>query len=357
MAVGWLLAFSTVGGVTNLLAMYAGLHLFRATNRAVVFVSAIALLWLAAGLSRRLGRCPALVRLTAAVLLLATGLLDQVPRLRAGQLETVQRAVASDVDFGRRLEAALPAHAMVFQLPRLDFPEVEPPYRLHDYEHFRPYLATTNLRFSYGVPRFRARGRWQRDLQDQPPAKMIRTLERCGFGALYLNRKGYADGGADILAQLARLGYRRRIESVDGDQVAVLLRPTAHPRLPIAHQLTIGEGWKLRPNDGGPWAYEAGALSLFNPYPHPILVHLRLSVVSGVRRDLELALNERVLTSLDVTADGAPVDLPCVTVASGINTFWLRSRETAAEHEPGSRTNEERAFGLQDNDVTLVAMH
>ena len=56
----------------------------------------------------------------------------------------------------------LPPGAMVFQLPVMAFPEVAPAHNLGDYEHFRPYLATRALRFSYGMLKGRSRHRWVR---------------------------------------------------------------------------------------------------------------------------------------------------------------------------------------------------
>jgi hypothetical protein len=353
LALCWLVAFSAVGGITNLLALFGGLQIFRATNRVALFLSAIVVWWLVAGLSRLTRRLPAALRVAAATSVAGFAVLDQLPRPIPGKIDAVRQAVRSDQDFGARLEAALQPRSMVFQLPQLDFPEVEPPYRLKDYEHFRPYLATRTLRFTYGVPRARARGRWQRDLRNAPPAVVVRSLDTWGFAALYLNRKGYADAGRALLQQLANLGYHRRIDSRDGEQVAVLLHPQPHPQLPVGRQLTVARGWKIRPDDGAPWAYDAGALSLFNPYPHPITIKLQMTLVSRMHRRLALELNGRRLQGVDVPACATHVELPQVTVDSGINHFWVRSRESPAEQQ--GVTNEERAFGLRETEVSLVA--
>mgnify|MGYP007029182073 CR=1 FL=1 len=49
---GWVLAFASVGGLTNVMAFFTGLIIFRATNRFSIFVSAVVLLFLAAKMSR-----------------------------------------------------------------------------------------------------------------------------------------------------------------------------------------------------------------------------------------------------------------------------------------------------------------
>ena len=346
LTVGWSVAYSTIGGVTNVLAMFASFQMFRATNRAAIFLSAILLGWLVVRLSRLTAGWPRALQLATALVVAALGVLEQLPRRTPGRAESVARTVKSDREFGAKLEAALAPGSMLFQLPQIDFPEVAPPHRLADYEHFRPYLATETLRFSYGSPRARARGGWQRELQNQPTPALVQTLEACGFAAVYLNRKGFEDDGAQLLQTLATLGYDRRIESADGEQVAVLLHPRVSPQLPLSRQLTVGRGWKIRPNEGGPWAYDTAALSYFNPYSKSITVELRLTLVSGARRQLVLELDDAPLRAIEVPAQTARLTVPSVTLAPGINQFTLRSIEPRDDPAPGS--NEARAFGLKE---------
>ena len=58
---------------------------------------------------------------------------------------------------------------------------------------------------------------------------MVRRLERLGFAALYLNRRGFEDRGQALLAALAKAGYDRQIHGPLGTQVVVLLRPAPVP--------------------------------------------------------------------------------------------------------------------------------
>ena len=139
-----------------------------------------------------------------------------------------------------------------------DSPEVVPPHRLTDYEHFRPYLATDGLQFSYGAAKHRARGRWQRELETESVPVLVRRLEEHGFGALYLNRKGFGDRAEGMLKELAALGYDRVFSGRLGNQVVVLLRPSAEPRPPFARSFSAGRGWHVRPEAGVRWG---GAVS------------------------------------------------------------------------------------------------
>ena len=354
MAVAWLLAYASIGGVTNLLAMFAGLQIFRATNRAAIFLSAIAVWWLVAGLSRISGRLPRGVRFAAAAAVAALAIPDQLPQAGRGQIEAARQVVQSDREFGAQLESALGAGAMVFQLPTLEFPEAEPPRGMVDYEHFRPYLATQTLRFSYGSPRQRARGGWQRDLRNAPASSLVPALEASGFAALYLNRKAFEDRGDALLRQLAALGYDRRIDSRDREQVAVLLQPSPQPRLPLGRRLTVGLGWKIRPDDGAPWSYDDGALSFFNPYPNPITVELQLTLTSRRHRRLTLELDGTPLRDVDIPADTTRVVVPSLALAHGVHRFHLRSREAPGERDDAP--NEVRAFKLAESVVRPISV-
>ena len=186
LSLAWILGYATIGGLTNVLALFIGFQVFRATNRAAIFISALVLFFLVGRLSRWTAHWRGWQRAGAALLVAALGVYEQLPKPESPRdLAALAAEIRSDEQFGRALEAALPPGAMVFQLPVLGFPEVAPPHRLGDYEHFRPYLATEHLRFSYGAPKTRARSRWQRELENVPPAELVRRLEEHGFAALY----------------------------------------------------------------------------------------------------------------------------------------------------------------------------
>ena len=92
---------------------------------------------------------------------------------------------------------------MLFQLPVVDFPEGPRILEATDYEHLRPYLHATRLRFSYGSDKGRPREAWQRRAEALEPEAMADALERIGFAGLLVNRKAYEDGAADA-ARAAR---------------------------------------------------------------------------------------------------------------------------------------------------------
>lgn len=345
LSLAWLAAFSSVGGVTNVLAFFIGLQVFRATNRVGIYLSAIILFFVVVRLSRITARWPRSVGVAAAAALAVFGILDQVPRgPTAAQTQEIASAVAADAELGRELEASLPDGAMIFQLPVQGFPEVVPPWKLTDYELFRPYLATSTLRFSYGAAKFRARSRWQRDLEKESPSELVRRLEAYGFSALFLNRKGYEDQADTILGELQALGYTHRIQSQRANQVVVLLHPMSPPSPPLAQAFTYGLGWHLAPVDGIRWAFGDAVISYYNPFDKPLVMDLKLSLVAASPRTLTLTHEGRAVGGAHVDREKQELRVVGLSLHPGVNRFRLESNQPA--YRAGTGRYQLRSFGL-----------
>lgn len=345
LSVGWLVAYASVGGITNVLALLAGFQIFRATNRVAIFISAIVLLFLVVRVSRLTSRLPGWGRLALACLVAAIGVFDQVPRGLSPDVRAEIAATArGDLKLGQDLEAALPAGGMVFQLPVLGFPEAVPPYALADYELFRPFLVTDTLRFSYGAAKYRSRSRWQRDLENAPTETLVRRLESYGFSALYINRRGFADSAQKLLADLKALGYEQKIETTRGQQVVIPLHPKSPPKLPLGRTLTFGAGWHPRPNGEVRWANDDASFSYFNPYPHPLSVRLQLTLVGVNERELTIEHHGRRVGALRIGKERATLTLADLVLPPGVNVLHLRSSAPAVRVGTGAYSL--RTFGV-----------
>lgn len=198
---------ATTGGVSALIA-YLVTPQIRVWARMSIFIAFFALAAVALGLDAlrtrlagfRRGR-PVFAGVLAAVLVL--GLLDQTSSAFVPPYAAIAEQQRSDRAFVREIERALPAQALVYQLPYLSFPEVvSPPGRMTDYEPFRLYLVSTRLRWSYGAVRD-GPADWAGALEHRPVQTLLPGLAAVGFQGVTVDRLGYADGGAHVEATIA----------------------------------------------------------------------------------------------------------------------------------------------------------
>lgn len=225
----------TVGGFGMLFSLLISPQ-FRAYNRVSVFIAFFSLAAVALWLERWERRWPGpRWRLTFGALLGAAvfaALCDQSPQAArpSVELEAVRRRQFEiDAAFANRMEALLPAGAAVYQLPYTSFPESPPVEKMADYEHFRPYLHSKSLRFSYGSVRGRDLDRWHQTIQDLPTDELVKTLRQTGFSGIYIDRRGYADRAQSLEAKLAECLGEQPLVSAGGDQsFFVLSRSTSH---------------------------------------------------------------------------------------------------------------------------------
>jgi hypothetical protein len=246
----WIVLCFTTGGLNAILGVF-GFTLFRTGQRYSLVILAIVLLyaaqrmtaWQKAAASHAGPGGVSLGGLAAAAAICGLVLWDQVPRTPAAEITAgIARQVAADREFTAKMEAVLPDGAMVFQLPVMDFPESPQP-GIPSYDHFRPYLYSSNLRYSFGSMKGREREKWQAAVQGKlfeaatldREAGMIRVnqanaraavdeLKRLGFAAIYINRNGFPDRGKGIEEALLELGYAKPpIRSHTGDLACIVL--------------------------------------------------------------------------------------------------------------------------------------
>lgn len=247
----WIVVMFTTGGLNALFGATTGFTMFRSGCRYSIAILAITLLWAARRLSlpqsdadrpRPTGMADVrwLAAATCACLVI---LWDQVPRApTAEQAAAIARQVAADRDFTAKMEASLPDGAMVFQMPVMEFPESPVP-GMPSYDHFRPYLYSRHLRYSFGSMKGREREKWQPAVQakffegaslDQQVGRIrvneanaraaVNELKRLGFSAIYINRNGFPDRGRGIESTLLDLGYTKPvIRNATGELACIVL--------------------------------------------------------------------------------------------------------------------------------------
>ena len=199
---------ATVGGFASLFALliWSQMRSYNRVSIYLAFFSLFAVVLLLENVSRRWAQSEK-ARVTFQLslgLILVLAILDQtgtgiyfVPHYTAFGAEN-----ASDADFVRRIEAAVPRGSMIFQLPYVPFPENETVNLMQDYEHFRPYLHSKTLRWSYGAIKGRDNARWQMSTANLPTDQFLEAISLAGFSGVYLDRKGYSDNGAELETKL-----------------------------------------------------------------------------------------------------------------------------------------------------------
>jgi hypothetical protein len=233
----WILLCFSTGGLNAILGSL-GFTLFRTGCRYSVVILAIVLLYAARRVTalqtqmeelqmeeeRRNGTTRVLFQAGAAALCLLV-FWDQVPRSpTAEQTATIARQVEADREFVAKMEEALPREAMVFQLPIMEFPE-GPVAGVPPYDHFRPYLYSKSLRFSFGSAKGRNREKWQQQVSQMPIDKALKEIKDRGFAAIYVNRNGFPDRGKSIEDALLEMGYRKPpLSNGSGDLACILLQ-------------------------------------------------------------------------------------------------------------------------------------
>jgi phosphoglycerol transferase len=217
----WIFLYYSTGGL-NAIVGAIGFTYLRAGCRLSIFIFVIALLFAAEWISRK--RMRPIMTVGLAVICWLVILLDQVPKPpSAEEKNEIAQQVISDETFVRDLENALPAGAMVFQLPVMDFPE-SPMRTESSYDQLRPYLFTRQLRWSFGSMKGRPREQWQHDIEKLSLPESMAEIKKRGFRALYVSRVGYPDGARELEENLRLLGYDQEIENSDRDLFCFIFR-------------------------------------------------------------------------------------------------------------------------------------
>jgi hypothetical protein len=317
-------AYAVIGGFNGVIGLF-GIVLFRCSNRYSIAILAIALLFFVRQLTSisRAWRTEWAVLLACA--LVAVGLFDQLPpRQTASQVSSLRERVISDAKMVADIESQVPSRAMVFELPIMDYPEVPPLHGLSDYEQFRPYLHSHHLRFSYGSNKGRYRERWQREAEQMGVLEMVRLLEKYGFSAILINRKGYQDKGESLLSSLGEAG-KSRIITQTPDLVVVALIPSEHPVLPPE----FGAGWSGLEGDAQHnWRWSSGdaSLTIYNleKTERSVSLNFRLETLKSRKLTISTQAAEAYAGILTAGAASTPVTIT-LRLSPGRNDLHFRT--------------------------------
>ncbi len=210
----------TVGGLSALWSFFVTAQL-RAHNRISIFIAFYSLLALGCILDRACNRVPPGLPRRFATWLVAAGvavlgLLDEAPQAFARPDHARNAAMYNrDTAFAHEIGAALPAQAMVLQLPSLPFPHTPVTHHMVVYDHLRVFLHSGDVRWSFGVLSGRQNDWWHRRLDAGALGPIPQAAATAGFQGIYIDRFGYPDNGVAIVEEVAAFTNASPLESSD----------------------------------------------------------------------------------------------------------------------------------------------
>lgn len=342
----------TVGGLGTLFAWVVSPEI-RSLNRISIFIaffSLIAVALLADEVGHRVvghhvqGRSGAMAWCGGLVLILALGVFDQTTEGFAPKHKALQQQFASDEEFVKRIEGAVPANAMILQLPYMAFPESAPIHKLYDYDHLLGYLHSRTLRWSYAAIRGRETDAWLKDVSGKPVDEMMNALVFAGFGGVYVDRFGYGDQAASLESQLRQALGVAPITSGDGRRLFFSLGPAdarlrakytsaewqarhdaalALPALSVTWEPSC---WPMEgtPDDNWHWCPDHGRVFVSNrsAAAKKITFEMTLSTAYNEAEKMQIVA-PGIIKEMAANADGMPIQLS-LTVPPGESSYEFR---------------------------------
>lgn len=205
----------TVGGFSTLFALLVTDNI-RGWNRIAIFLSMFALASVALLFDRAVGWVrdrprvqshwwlPGPLGAAACVVLVSIGLFDQLPPVQLARFRADATAWNGDQTYVDAIQAQVPSNTMIFQLPYLPFPEAGNRLKLLDLDPLRPYLHSTDLRWSYGGVKGRALADWAASVSSEQTERMLVEIGAAKFGGLHVDRAGYTADADKKLEQELR---------------------------------------------------------------------------------------------------------------------------------------------------------
>ena len=214
------LLLATVGGFGTIFS-YLIVPWIRSYNRISVFIAFFAMTAVILFIDLLVRRYSASrlkqwVLSVCLIVVVVAGLYDQTTTHIVPAYNTIKAEFTSDRDFVNNIEKTYPAVDMVFQLPCVPFPEFGQLNKWRVYDHFRGYLHSKNIRWSYGTMQGRDGDVWQQYISSKPLKEMIQELSLSGFNGIYLDSYGYTDAGKAEITAISFLLDTAPIASANG---------------------------------------------------------------------------------------------------------------------------------------------
>jgi hypothetical protein len=154
------------------------------------------------------------------------GLYDQIPNYAAKGIGDPQIRFLAERSFVRKIEAALPTGAMVYQYPHSQYISNNKYYGWGKFSHIRLYLHSKDLRWSNGASKNSPVENWHERIASLPFTNLITEVEAAGFHGFMIDRAVVPqDEYQKVLAALANQGIKILEDAPSGLTFAELKDP------------------------------------------------------------------------------------------------------------------------------------
>lgn len=325
------LLLATIGGFSSLFANLISPQI-RGYNRISIYIAFFALLaffWSYEAFFQKFKKTKISYLLFYSFLafILAVGILDQTPSPHWVRNQppssyyygvtnrSFRESYRQEADLIHTVETAVPANAMIFQLPYVPCPENPPVNRMGDYDHLRAYLHSNSLRWSYGAIKGRMTDGWQKAIAAKPIEEFVTWLSLSGFSGIYIDRFGYPDMGADLEEKLSKLLNIKPVVSSDKRLVFFNMSEfnkksveEREKRLPSPLLPVWGEGFSYLediPQGNRRWCASEGKFYIYNVSKRQKLVTLEMILATGQEKFSNLTIESPVYSGdFKVNGDG-----------------------------------------------------
>jgi phosphoglycerol transferase len=216
----------TVGSFNSLLYVL-GLNQIRVWSRITPLIAFCALAFIAITLQTRIERSnrkwkrisPLLIALMTFV-----GVLDQTSSSNVPQYVRNSEIWEREESFTRSADSIFPEGSLIYQLPNVLFPENGPILAMEDYAQSFPFIHNSHLRWTYGNMKSRP-STFHDTSRTLSGIDLLKYLKESNVAGMHITKRGIEDGGLEIIDLAVSIGAQVVLESHDGEDVLLDLRP------------------------------------------------------------------------------------------------------------------------------------
>lgn len=211
-----LVLFGSAGGFGTIFSYFVTAQL-RCYNRASIVIDAFCLQILLLLLCKVCEYGHQKVASVCTLVILGIVMICDVPARNVNAYqETIKVKDAQYKTFFGNVEREVKEQGMIYQLPVMEFPESPMVVNLTDYAHFRGYLYTDKLRWSYGSVKGRDDANAKLYVDEGMSYEFISNIIDAGFSGIYIDTDGYEDAGKEIIEFYNNVIGQSPIVSEDG---------------------------------------------------------------------------------------------------------------------------------------------